>query len=91
MQMLGVSGNQSGPNKLQMPAVGEASSRRLIAAQEEERKRLARELHDGVGQTLLVIKNRAFLASQAPNLPGAVTEQLTLQRHLPLAPAAAMR
>jgi len=74
--MPGVSGKQSDPPKLQTPALGEASSRRLIAAQEEERKRLARELHDGVGQTLLVIKNRAFLASQAPNLPTAVAEQL---------------
>src|SRR6267378_2455306 len=71
-----VSGNQIGAFKLQEPTVGVALSRRLIAAQEEERKRLARELHDGVGQTLLVIKNRAFLASQAPNLPTAVAEQL---------------
>jgi len=74
--MPGVKGNQNGIIKRKTPAVGEASSRRLIAAQEEERKRLARELHDGVGQTLLVIKNRTFLASQAPNLPGAVAEQL---------------
>lgn len=56
--------------------MGGAVCRRLIAYQEEERKRLSRELHDGVGQTLLVIKNRAALAGQVPDLPSHVTEQL---------------
>ena len=35
----------------------EEFSRRLIDSQEAERKRIARELHDGLGQDLLVIKN----------------------------------
>jgi signal transduction histidine kinase/ligand-binding sensor domain-containing protein len=34
----------------------------LIASQEQERRRIASELHDGLGQQILVIKNRAELA-----------------------------
>lgn len=37
-------------------------SRQLIESQETERKRIASELHDGLGQNLVVIKNRAMLA-----------------------------
>jgi signal transduction histidine kinase len=38
-----------------------AFSRQLIESQEAERKRIAAELHDGLGQNLVVIKNRAML------------------------------
>jgi len=36
-------------------------ARQLLASQEAERKRIAGELHDGIGQTLVVIRNRAQL------------------------------
>ena len=36
-------------------------ARRLIRSQEQDRKRIAGELHDSLGQNLLVIKNRADL------------------------------
>lgn len=39
-------------------------SKRLIESQEAERKRIASELHDGLGQELIIIKNRVYLAQQ---------------------------
>lgn len=48
-------------------ALQEGFSRRLLESQEAERKRLAGELHDGLGQDLLLIKNRAVLAREAPD------------------------
>lgn len=48
-------------------AAQQAFSRQLIASQEEERKRIAGELHDSLGQALLVIMNRAYLGAQAEN------------------------
>lgn len=43
-------------------AAQEGFSRRLIESQEQERKRIAAELHDSLGQNLLIIKNRALIA-----------------------------
>ena len=45
----------------------EEFSRRLIDAHESERRRVAAELHDSLGQTLAMIKNRAVFASQNTN------------------------
>ncbi|RMF68459.1 MAG: GGDEF domain-containing protein [Calditrichaeota bacterium] len=46
----------------------EAFSKRLIAFQDQERKRIASELHDSLGQNLLIINNAAQqLLSRSPN------------------------
>lgn len=42
----------------------EALSRQLLLSQEAERKRIAAELHDSLGQNLLIIKNQLYLAQQ---------------------------
>lgn len=49
----------------------EAFARQLLESQEGERKRLARELHDGLAQSLLIVKNWALvgLNSLAPEAP----------------------
>ena len=48
----------------------------LIASQEAERMRIARELHDGLSQNLLLIKNRAQLEISRTKLPDAVRDEL---------------
>jgi signal transduction histidine kinase len=47
-------------------ALQQAFSRQVIASQEEERKRIAAELHDSLGQRLVIVKNLAmfFLRAQ---------------------------
>jgi signal transduction histidine kinase/ligand-binding sensor domain-containing protein len=43
----------------------QAFARQLIESQESERKRIAAELHDSLGQNLLIVKNRAQLGQLA--------------------------
>jgi signal transduction histidine kinase len=50
--------------------------RRLIASQETERARIATELHDSLGQNLLLIKNRAQLTLSSGPVPAQVREQV---------------
>lgn len=50
----------------------EAFSRRLIELQENERKRIAGELHDSLSQNLVIIKNRAMMSlSERDNVSNA--------------------
>lgn len=46
--------------------VQQVFSQRLIESQEHERQRIAAELHDGLGQSLVIIKNRALISLNAP-------------------------
>jgi signal transduction histidine kinase len=48
-------------------AAKQSFSRQLIASQEQERKRIAAELHDSLGQRLVVIKNLALMFLNAKN------------------------
>lgn len=48
-------------------AAQQAFSRQLIASQEQERKRIAAELHDSLGQRLVVIKNLALMFLNSKN------------------------
>jgi signal transduction histidine kinase len=54
----------------------EAFARKLIETQESERQRIARELHDGVGQTLLLAKNRLALGLKQATGASPVAEHL---------------
>lgn len=55
----------------------EAFSRRLIESQEAERKRLAGELHDSLGQILIIVKNWALIGLNSLAEDNAAREHLT--------------
>jgi signal transduction histidine kinase/ligand-binding sensor domain-containing protein len=54
----------------------EEFARRLIESQERERTRIAAELHDGLSQSLVIIKNRAVLSLTAPDDVERAFEQM---------------
>jgi len=54
----------------------EEFSRKLLASQEQERQRIAAALHDSLGQSLLIIKNRVALAQSDIDEKETVEEQL---------------
>ena len=53
-----------------------AFSRRLIDSQEQERKRFSAEMHDGLGQSLVIMKNRARLSLKQPDNKEAMLDHL---------------
>ncbi|GMU87452.1 MAG: hypothetical protein AMXMBFR48_26930 [Ignavibacteriales bacterium] len=63
-------------NKIKI-AEQKSYTRELIKYQEEERKKIAGELHDGLGQDLLLIKNRALLAMQNKELDAYSLSQIS--------------
>jgi signal transduction histidine kinase/ligand-binding sensor domain-containing protein len=63
--------------KINLKHVAElAFSRRLIDSQEQERKRFAAEMHDGIGQSLVIIKNRARLSLKQSDQKEAMLDHL---------------
>lgn len=60
-------------------------SQKLLISQETERRRIAKELHDGLGQNLLLIKNRVYNQGDSNSgkmIDGAIEEVRTISRDL---------
>jgi signal transduction histidine kinase len=57
-------------------------ARSVWRVQEDERRRLARELHDGIGQHLTALRHRLEALSSAPEYPAALREQLSTATQL---------
>ncbi len=55
----------------------ESFTAQLIESQEAERKRIAGELHDSLGQSLILIKNCALLGLNNPNDQGTAITRMT--------------
>ncbi len=52
-------------------------SLRLVQSQEDERKRIAGELHDSLVQNLLIVKNRALLGQQSSHDPQRAAKEFS--------------
>ncbi len=57
----------------------EIFSRNLIQSVESDRKRIARELHDGLGQNLLIIKNKAHFNYIEPEYKKLLAESKSIE------------
>jgi signal transduction histidine kinase len=57
-------------------------SRRLVGAQEAERKFISRELHDAVGQTLTAVGLELGSLESIPNVPPEFTQRVSEIKHL---------
>jgi signal transduction histidine kinase/ligand-binding sensor domain-containing protein len=60
----------------QRSAQQEAFARELIVSQERDRQRIAAEIHDGLGQSLIIIKRRAMIGLDGGNDPERLQEHL---------------
>jgi signal transduction histidine kinase/ligand-binding sensor domain-containing protein len=58
-------------------AAQEAFSRQVIESQEQERKRIAAELHDSLGQNLLIVKNWALVGLNTLEANNPARQHLT--------------
>jgi signal transduction histidine kinase len=57
-------------------------SRRLLKLRDEERRRLARELHDSTGQTLAALELNLVMLQKERDLPPAVADRISESIHL---------
>ena len=62
-------------------AAQQAFSRQLMASQENERKRIAAELHDSLGQRLVIIKNLALILLNGSAADGAREQPVPERAH----------
>lgn len=65
--------------------IQEKFSQKLIVSQEEERMRISKDLHDGLGQRLLVIKNKLIASGDAETknlVDESIEEVRTISRDL---------
>ena len=72
-------------------AMQKAFSQQLIASQENERQRIASELHDSLGQRLVVINNLALFSMRAKNKGAEAGEEPSAMEEISAETALAMQ